>query len=156
MLNPFNPCMGASGLHAQIPMPRERSLRGEEALLQGGRVRRQEANLRSLSPSGIPSPITELGEGVGMRKCWRAGFDWQDIYGQVRERGISTGSSWTADRSFLKGFQCSGSGHVWSFGSVRGETLVPGLVWGQNCHLCAYFGCMTYSFVLLSLKNNSE
>lgn len=65
------------------------------------------------------------------------------LCGQEWEWGFSTRSSWTAALPLLKGFQCSGSGHVRCFDSMRGQTSVPGLVWGQHFLLCACFGCMT-------------
>ena len=71
-------------------------------------------------------------------------------------KGISSGSSWTADTSLLKRFWCSSSGYIWSFGSMgAGQDFGPHAARGNVFSSAACPSCRTCSFGLLSLKINS-
>lgn len=74
MPNPFYSCLRASWVYCADIDTEGTVFAERRALVQGGQVRRQEIKLKSLSPSGIFSPISELGEEFVMRFYWRAGF----------------------------------------------------------------------------------
>ena len=119
MPNPFCSCLRASCVYCPDINTEGTVFAERRALLQGSQVRRQEAKLRSLSPSVILSPISELGEEFVMRMCWQAGFGkWPFV--------VRCGNGVSAP-DLLKGFRALVQGHVRYFGSVR-ETSVLGLV----------------------------
>lgn len=72
-----------------------------------------------LSPwSGIRSNFYELGEeGWDAEVLARQGFSWKALNLAIHGED-GKGASWVKDPLLLKGLPCSGSNHVWSFGSM--------------------------------------
>lgn len=63
---------------------------------------------------------------------------------------------WETDSLLLKELQRSGSGLVLFFWFRRLRVnLVLDIIRSQKSLLCTCFGCMTFGFILLFLKNNS-
>lgn len=101
--------------------------------------------------------ICKAFRGSGMWKCFRGKCYLQDLGPLLLVvKGISTGSSWTADTSVLTRFWCSSSGYVWSFGFMGvGQDFSSHAPRGNVFSCAACPSCRTCSFGLLSLKIDS-
>lgn len=99
--------------------------------------------------------LVEQVGGSGGEKSWRT-----LELGHLWLRSFNTRSFWTTNSLLLKGFGCSSSGYVPSFGSMclfgsGDKTFILGATEGQNYLLYACLSYMTCSFGLWSLKSNS-
>ena len=128
MPNPFCSCLRASWVYCPDINTEGTVFAEIRALLQGSQVRRQEAKLRSLSPSVILSPISELGEEFVMRMCWQAGFGKWPFAVRCGNGVSAPDLPGQQTLRFRKGSSALVQGHVRYFGSVRGETWVSGLI----------------------------